>query len=457
MTAPSVALPPATGTGSGPHLEHEGRTRTRRMGRHFAGIGAGLGATMLTNLVLVPVLYRHLGPEAFGVWALFASVLIMVGAVDPGNALIHRLTAALTLHDRRRAAQLVSASLVATTGVALFLMGTFAAASVVVDWADLWNVGDGLAADARAATTVLAVAVALGLPAALADKLNLARQLGGRNGALSATVAAATLVSAVMVVRLGGGLPAVVAATTLPAVVVRTGWLLAILGRDERVRPVRRLEGSLRLLLRASAAFAILQFCAVVSFNSDQLVVARILGPLAVAGYAVPAKAFAILLAVSAASTTALWPAFLEAVARHDTGWVRAQAGRIMALAGVGGVAFGLALLALGPWALSAWVGGGYKPDRSLLVAFACWGLVYAVSNVLGFILLSLGSLRPLVGLAVLNTIVNVGISVVLTRRVGVSGAVWGSVLSYLTVMAVPLWLLLRRGIAGLATAEAAT
>jgi O-antigen/teichoic acid export membrane protein len=248
----------------------------------------------------------------------------------------------------------------------------------------------------------------------------------------------------------------VVAATTIPAVVVRTGWLLAILTRDQRVRPARRLDGSLRLLLRASAAFTILQFCAVISFNSDQLVVARVLGPLAVAEYAVPAKVFAILLAVSGAMTTALWPAFLEAVARHDVRWVRSETRRIAGLAGVSGLVFGVSLVVLGPWALSAWVGGGYEPDRLLLVAFACWGLVYVVTNVVGFILLSFGSLRPLVGLSVLNMIINVGVSFMLTRRVGVSGAVWGSVLSYLAVMAIPLCLLVRHGMARLSVAGAA-
>ncbi|MGH9182085.1 MAG: lipopolysaccharide biosynthesis protein, partial [Acidimicrobiales bacterium] len=324
----------------------------------------------------------------------------------------------------------------------------FAAVSAVVDWADVWNVGKSLAPEARTATAVLAVAVALGLPAALADKLNLARQMGGRNGALSAAAAVTTLLAVVTVVWFDGGLPAVVAATTIPSVVVRCGWLVAIFVRDRRVRPARRLDGSLRLLLRASAAFTILQICAVVSYNSDQLVVARLLGPSAVARYAVPAKAFALLLAVSAAATTALWPAFLEAVARHDMVWVRAETRRVVAWAAAGGVAFGLALISIGPWALSVWVGGGYEPDRLLLVAFACWGVVYVVTNVVGFILLSLGSLRPLVAVAVLNTIVNVGASVALTRRVGISGAVWGSVLSYLIVTAIPLCLLARRGFA---------
>lgn len=432
----------------------EGRARTVRMVRHFAAIGGGLSATMASNLLLVPILYRHLGREAFGVWALIAGIQVMLGAVDLGNALIHRLTAVLALDDRPGAARLVSASLVATAGVALALLTAFAGASVFVDWADVWNVSDALASDARAATVVLVGAVALGMPATLADKLNLARQMGGRNGALVATVALTTLATTISVVHLGGGLTAVVAATVVPAVLVRSVWLLAILGRDHRVRPARRPAGALRPLLRASAAFTILQVCAVVSYNSDQLIVAHVLGPLAVAEYAVPAKAFALLIAVSGAVTTALWPAFLEAVARHEVPWVRTETRRVASWAAAMGLAFGGALVLLGPWALSRWVGGGYEPDRMLLVAFACWGLVYVVTNVLGFILLSLGSLRPLVRLGLLNTMANVVLSFVLTRKVGVSGAVWGSVISYLVVTGIPLCLLVRRGMARLSDAE---
>ncbi|MGH9180759.1 MAG: hypothetical protein ACRDY5_03465, partial [Acidimicrobiales bacterium] len=89
------------------------------MARHFVGIAFGLGATMVSGLLLVPVLYRHLGPEAFGLWALFTSLQVVLGAVDLGNSLVHRLTAVLAVDDRARAAGLVSAALVATTGVAV--------------------------------------------------------------------------------------------------------------------------------------------------------------------------------------------------------------------------------------------------------------------------------------------------------------------------------------------------
>lgn len=434
----------------------DGSARTRRMVRHVAEIGGGIGASMVTNLLLVPVLYRYLGREAFGVWALLVSIQVILAAVDPGNSLVHHLTAVLAIDDRPRAARLVGASLVLTTGVALVLVVVYGAASLFVDWAQMWNVGGNLAPDARAATTVLVLAVALGLPATLVDKLNLARQAGGRNGALNAVVAMTTLLTALGVVRLGGGLAAVVAATTMPAVVIRTGWLGVTLARDPRIRPTGFVDGSVRLLLRASAAFAVLQVCAVVSFTGNQFIVARILGPVAVADYAVPAKAFAILLAASAATTTALWPAFLEAVARYDVRWVRAEARRVLGWSGVMGVLFGSALVVFGPRVLSAWVGGGYGPDRRLLVAFACWGVIYLETNALGVILLALGSLRRLVALGALSTTVNVGASVLLTRRIGLSGVVWGSVLGSLVVSAVPLWLMLRHGMDRLSTAKAA-
>lgn len=449
ITNPAVAAPPAPpdGDDANERASQEGRSRSRRMVRHFASICAGLVAIVANNLLLVPVLYRHLGPEAFGVWALFAGIQVMLGAADLGNALVHRLTTALAVDDRRGAARLVAASLVATGAMALAIIAAFAVASLFVDWASVWNVKSALAHDARIATAVLVVAVAISLPAALADKLNLARQMGGRNGALAATVAIATMGTALVVVALGGGLPAVVAATTVPNVVVRLSWLIAILVRDERVRPAWKLEGALRSLLRASAAFTILQACAVISYNSDQVVVARILGPLQVAHYAVPAKAFAMLLAVSGAATAALWPAFLEAVARRDIAWVRAETRRVAGWTILGGVAFAIAFVTVGPRALSIWVGRNYHADKGLLLAFACWGLVYVFTNALGFIHLSVGSLRRHVALAAVNTFANVGVSVVLTQRIGVSGAVWGSVITSLCIVALPLCLLVRRGI----------
>ncbi len=112
-----------------------------------------------------------------------------------------------------------------------------------------------------------------------------------------------------------------------------------------------------RSLLRVGLLFLVLQLAVAVAFTSNSIIIAAMLGPSAVADYAVVSKLFLIPAVLVSLALAPLWPAYREALSRGDVAWVRRTFGRSIRLSlSVAGlvsavlVVFGIPIIAI-------WVG----------------------------------------------------------------------------------------------------
>src|SRR5271157_5610349 len=146
-----------------------------------------------------------------------------------------------------------------------------------------------------------------------------------------------------------------------------------LLGYKPWLRPrLALLDPSLaRELLASGSAFFLIQIAGAVVFSSDNLVVSHYLGAGQVTPYAVTWRFVALIAAVQSLIFPALWPAYAEAYARRDYGWIRlafrlAMRGTLV-LSVVGAVVF----LAAGKIVIRWWAGEAAVPSTALLAAMA--------------------------------------------------------------------------------------
>jgi O-antigen/teichoic acid export membrane protein len=92
------------------------------------------------------------------------------------------------------------------------------------------------------------------------------------------------------------------------------------------------------------------------------------------------------------------------------------------------------------------WVGPEVVPSLLLLVGLAFWAvLATGVSAPLAMFLNGTGVIRLQALLSVFMAIANLLLSIYLTRRIGISGVVYGSILAQIAVILIPLALYLPR------------
>jgi O-antigen/teichoic acid export membrane protein len=191
--------------------------------------------------------------------------------------------------------------------------------------------------------------------------------------------------------------------------------------------------------------FFVLQFAVAVTYASDNFVIAQIQGPDAVTQYSIPARLFAIAPMIVGMFLGPLWPAYGESVARGDQLWAR-QTLRKSIKASLALTALpAILLFAFAPLVLQWWIGEVMEPETALLAGLATWMVISTVGNAFAMFLNGTGVVGFQVVTAIVTAFASLALKIHLTERIGVSGVVWATVLTYSVFTLVPTLLFLPR------------
>ncbi len=426
-----------------------GPSRVRRAARASVAMAGGSAVSFFVAAAVVPVTIGYLGPDRFGVWM---AAVAMVGLLDPldfgvGSALVTRLASS----DAADGRELVRAATRWLVGCSVAIATVAGVASFAVDWGGVLNASEATArSEALPVLVVVLVGFCLSLPLSVVDRVNLALQEGHRVGITTAIGHLVSLVLLVVLALVQAGVPYLAAALV-------GGPLVARLVAGVRLRRRRRelfsgtstsgLDAATarRLLVRTGGLFFGLQVAVVVAFGADQVVISRVLGAAAVPEYAVPARMFALVSAAALLVARPLWPAYADAVARGDGAWAGRTLRRSCGLTVIGAMAVVVPLVWFGSDVVDLVGRERVSPSQSVLVAFGVWTVLQAWGAPVAAFLNGIGVVRMQLVASALMAATNLALSIVLARRIGVAGVVWGSVIAYSLCIVVPYSVLLPR------------
>jgi len=424
----------------------EGRSkeRYRRAFLTIAASGLSRAVSISAGLITVPLTLKYLGTERYGLWMTISSVIAMMGFSDLGinNGLLNGISRSHGKDDRELARQYVSSAFFLLTAIAIAIGIVLAAAYRWIPWGSLFRVQSTQAlAEAGPAVAMFIACFLLNIPAGIITRVQSGYQDGFSANLWSSLGGLLGLVSLLLVMHFRGSLPSLVLAMAGAPVLalllngavlfaVRRPWLLPLWScvTTEATKDLWHL----------GALFFTLQLAFAISFSSDNLVIARILGPEAVTQYAVPCRLFSLVSIVVSFVVTPLWPAYGEALARRDHFWIRKTLFRsLMLVAGVS-ISLGTLLVIFGNRIIHAWVGSTIHADLLLLAGLGIWSAVMAVSMAIAAFFNGLSIIRFQLVAASLGSLSNIALSVYLTHRIGIPGVVYGSILSQIFIFLIP-------------------
>jgi O-antigen/teichoic acid export membrane protein len=408
---------------------------------------AARGVALLTGLVMVPLTIGYLGSERYGAWVTISSTLSWLYVADLG--LGNGLTSALSEAYGQRRADLaqhhVATAFWILAGIAAVCGLLFAAIFPHLDWAAVLNVHTP---EARAEVAgAVAVAVALYLaafPLGVIDRVYAAFQEGAIANLWSALASLAALGAVAFTTRTAGGMVALVLALSggrLAVQLASGAWLFRRDHPELRPAPSAFQPGSLSRLTNTGGLFFIIQMAGLILFNTDNLIIAQVLGAERVTPYAVTWALFTLPSMAFTLAFPYLWPAYAEAFARKDSAWIRRTFRKSVVVSLTVGLALAVPLVVFGRPLIGIWAGKSAVPPFSLLVWMGIWSLIVAGINPVACLLNSAGHVKGQAIFASLSTAVNVGLSVYWARRYGISGVIAATVVSYLVVAAIPVCL----------------
>jgi O-antigen/teichoic acid export membrane protein len=429
--------------------EARSEERNKRVGlTAVASMGARAVAFAVT-FATVPLTLHYLGTEQYGLWATMTSATALLGFADFGlsNGLVNGVSEALGRNDRESMRRYVSSVFYMLVAVMIVLGIAFAAIYGIVPWAGLFNVSsaDATAVAGPAMAVFLAITI-VALPLSVVQSVRAGFQEGFASSVWQGVGSIASLVALVVAIAAKAGLPwlvlalgggPVIAALLNGAVLVRSRPWLAPRLRLATLPAVRR-------MMRLGLMFFILAIAISVAYQTDNIVIARMLGPAQVPQYAVPMKLFMVAPLILSFGLMPLWPAYGEALAREDVVWVRRTLVRSLLICAALGALMAAVLLVLGAPILDAWTGGIIRPTTPLLLALSAWGLVQCVTGPMAMYLNGANALGFQAVCATMMMVANLPLSIALTRTIGISGPAWGSVIAQIVFILLPCGVYLR-------------
>jgi O-antigen/teichoic acid export membrane protein len=403
------------------------------------------GVALLTGFVAVPLTVGHLGAERYGAWVTIASTISWLSIADLGlgNGLMSALSEAYGKRDIELAQRHVATAFWLLAGIAAACGLLFAAISPHLDWAALLNVHSDVARAEVAQAAALAVGFfLLALPLGVIDRVYAAWQEGAVANLWSAAASLAALLALVVATRTSGGMALLVLAYAGGRFLVQAasgGWLFRRHHPELRPAPAAFERASMRRLANTGGLFFVIQIAALILFNTDNIIIARVLGPEQVTPYSVTWSLFALPSLAFSLAFPYLWPAYSEAFARKDSAWIRRTFRKSVFVSLAIGFAIAVPLVAFGRPLIEIWAGKAAVPPFSLLIWMGLWSLVYAGMAPVACVLNAAGHLKSQAISASLSTLVNVGLSIVWARQYGIAGVIAATVASYLLIAAVPI------------------
>ena len=297
--------------------------------------------------------------------------------------------------------------------------------------------------EAGPAVAVFAGCFLLNIPAGIVTRIQLGYQEGFAANLWASLGSVLCLLSLLLVIHLQGSLAYLVLAMAGAPILalalngavqfgVKRPWLMPSF-RYVKFRPSKD-------LLHLGLLFFALQLGGAVAFSSDNIVLARLIGPEAVAQYAVPCRLFSLVSMAASFIVAPLWPAYGEAMERRDYQWIRRTLYRSLLLVSGVSVFLSTALVIFGSRIINLWVGSSIHPSPLLLAGLGIWGVVSGVSSSVAMFLNGLSVIRFQIVLCVLGASANIAISVYLTMRIGIPGVVYGSIISQVFIGFVPFY-----------------
>ncbi len=406
---------------------------TKRLAINVAMNWAAMAVNMVVPFFLAPFVVRHLGTVGYGVWILAVSTVSYLNLLDLGlrSAVIRFVSKAQAKGAMAEATSAIHAALwfrlIIAGGVAVLSLALAAAVP------HFFKIPADMMRAAQITTLLCALGVAVTLVSGVFGAVLAAIN---RFDLLSYVTMGQTLFRAagvLLILRSGRGLVPLACweLTVLTVVAVAITVLATVTFPHSRVRPSRPDMAVFRMIWSYSFTTFIFMVAVQIITNTDNLVVGAFLSVGAVTFYAIGGSLTNYAFQVSGALSSTFTPmaSSLEASGKFEGLQKMLIRGTQATLALALPISIGLFFR--GGTFIRLWMGPQYEVVSEHVLRILMLSLYWSVADgTAGSIMMAMEKHKPMTRWAVYEALLNLGLSIVLVKRMGIYGVAWGTAIS---------------------------
>ncbi len=387
--------------------------------------------SVFSGLFMTPVMLHYLKPEGYGLWAVFGSLLGYLGIVDLGlSPSTAKHVAQFRAQGRSHAmSEWVSSTLFFYVPLSAVVLGCAILMAPYVS--GLLHVSSGLMTIAKWALIAASFSLAVALPRGALRGVIVGHQRMDIANLVDAAFVMINALTLFVVLSSGGGLLGAALASAgvsvLQTIVVFV--LTRILYPSVRMTPRFFNPGVVRRALRFSVPILVVAITTQVVFRTDNIVIGVFRGAREVVNYAIAYTLMWYCMNLVFKISDSLLPVFSDLDAGGERRSMRRAYLESCRLSVALAFCLTVGLIFFGRSAITFWVGEERFVGMATLIALALLPAVHSVIHVGSVMLIGLGRARSIALLSVPDAGLNIVLSVVLVRWLGVVGVALGTLI----------------------------
>ena len=407
--------------------------------------------SVFASMIIVSIAVKYLGKEQYGLWVAISSLIAMFGFLDGGigNSVVNLVAYASGSDTEKSILQVVSSAFFLLIIIAVTSFLLFLAIAPLISWQWIFG-GIKSVSNKQLLLVVLLMGIffCLNMVTSIVGKVQQGLQKGYLDHLWNGFGVLLSLVFVYFVIKKDLGFLWFVFAFLSGALSAYIGNNIFFFGvKKKYLRPQIKCVDRVvvKELFSVGGLFFILQIAASIQMQSDNIIIANLLGTVSVAEYAICLKLFTFVSMLYILALTPLWPAYREAIANGDVLWVQKNFRRSIKWALLIGVSNALLLILFGRQIIALWVGPEVVPSFWLLLGAGIW-LVFLISgNAIAVLLNGLQMIKIQVIIAISAAVANIVVSILLIHLIGFEGAIYGTIISYLFCALIPYYFLIPK------------
>jgi len=397
------------------------------------------------GLVMTPVILGYLGKAGYGLWASLGSMVGYFGIFNINFAVVKYVAEYRAQGRRADLSKLISSILGIFGVIGGVILLTFVALNSLIP--GFFHLSPEWAPAARLTFVIMGLNLVCGLLTGVFANIIYGHERVDVQKSFTIMQALVTNSLILLFLHLGFGLVGVAAAATLGWLALMVSCVIYISRRHYGISVHSRFLDF--KLLKEIAPYSIrtqvLALCAQVLYNTDNLVIGVILGVITVTPYEIGYKLCFMAVTMMYMVSNTLFPSLSRLYASGDLEGLRNLYLKIANFSVNSIMILSLFLVSCGREFIAIWVGPENVLAQRVFFVLVSLNLVHAVAGPAGQLLLAIGRNRLFTFSALADAILNLGLSILLCRKIGLVGVPLGTLIAHLlTDSWVVTWLACR-------------
>lgn len=411
--------------------------RTLRLQKNIVITFLVRGASIFISLILIPLTITYITPMQYGIWLTTSSVIAWISNFDVGlgNGLKNKIAYSLAIDERQKIKKYVSTTYAIMLLISLSIFLIFLLVSSFYNWNDLLNLPSEFPFHIKSIIVVILVCFCLQFVLQIINSILTAIHQPFKSSIILLIGQLLVLISVYLLIKYVPPdlFTLVLVLAGLPVLVLLVANIYLFETKLKDFAPsLKNIDlKSAKNLLNVGVVFFFIQLGALVLYQTDNIIIAQIMGTEAVTTFNVSYKLFQVIIIFFSIILTPYWSAFTDAYAKNDFAWIKTQM-RNMRLLWLAISVISLLVFVVSDKIYSMWLGDTILVSGSLSLAMALYVIAVTWHYIHIDFINGVGKIKLQLILITSCAIINIPLAIILCKTYGLAGVISANTIAFI-------------------------